>query len=297
MWPEATSHLGRDGFELVKQGLHTTGAQAQFFHERGHLAATARQTKLQLVDGSLREASRAGQFLPIFAVLIEQCSDRLEVDRNAGGDFLFRIRLIRGDLHGAVEGQFATVDQTQCLDRLFHAVIVFEDLAAEDHARKLNLLGETDFLIPREQADFTHLRQVHAHRIVDTAGLRLIDCLGQSARDRGFFRQIRNDHDLWLGLLVFLEGDLRFGRVPHRTGIDQCDAFSDITHQQLVDHVRLDPLVRQVLVELVVGEVALLFAELFQLDHFWMDLSVHCALLPRGSQRVAYDRGTQPGFL
>ena len=76
-----------------------------------------------------------------------------------------------GDRHldGAVERQLALVDALQDLYRDPHHIVAGQQLAAEAGPRDLDLLGQRDFLLAREQWDFAHLRQVHAHRIVRPA--------------------------------------------------------------------------------------------------------------------------------
>ncbi len=71
-----------------------------------------------------------------------------------------------GHLHGPVEGKLAVVDPAEHPHRLLHHVVAFEQLAAELRPGDLDLLGQGDFLLPREQRDFAHLRQVHPHRVV-----------------------------------------------------------------------------------------------------------------------------------
>ena len=71
-----------------------------------------------------------------------------------------------GNLHGAVERQIAFVDAAQHLHRRLHHVVAFQHLVAEPGAGKLDLLRQGNFLLPGQQRNLAHLRQVHAHRIV-----------------------------------------------------------------------------------------------------------------------------------
>ena len=64
------------------------------------------------------------------------------------------------------KGNSPVIDPPQHLDGVLNDVVAFQQLAAEPGPRDLDLLGQGDFLLPREQRDLAHLRQIHAHRVV-----------------------------------------------------------------------------------------------------------------------------------
>ena len=117
---------------------------------------------------------------------------------------LSAIALVGADLHRAVERQIAVVHLLKNFHRRLKAVIALQHLGAENLAGDLDLLGQGDFLLARQQGDFAHLRQVHPHRIVDP--------LGRSLRKLRFEVQIQR-----FVVVVILDGillgdPLGFGR-------------------------------------------------------------------------------------
>ena len=70
------------------------------------------------------------------------------------------------DLDRAIEGQFALVDPPQDLDGQLHDVVAGQHVAAELGAGLFDLPCQGHFFAPRQQRDLSHLRQVHAHRVV-----------------------------------------------------------------------------------------------------------------------------------
>jgi hypothetical protein len=54
----------------------------------------------------------------------------------------------------------------QNANRVLNDEIAFQQFAAEASAGDFDLLGQRDFLLPREQRNFAHLREVHADRVV-----------------------------------------------------------------------------------------------------------------------------------
>ena len=69
-------------------------------------------------------------------------------------------------LNGAVEGEVAVVHAAQRLHRGLHDEVAFQHPAAEPGAGKLDLLGQRYFFLAAQKGDFTHLRQIHPHRVV-----------------------------------------------------------------------------------------------------------------------------------
>src|SRR5205807_818445 len=71
-----------------------------------------------------------------------------------------------GDLDGAIEGQLSRVDAFQHLHGSLNYVVATQQFAAKTGPRDLDLFGQGDFLLPREQRNFAHLGQVHADWVV-----------------------------------------------------------------------------------------------------------------------------------
>jgi len=70
------------------------------------------------------------------------------------------------NLHRAIERQLAVMDPPQHFHRRLHHVVAFQDLVSEAGAGQLDLLGQRDFLLPGQQRNLAHLRQIHPHRII-----------------------------------------------------------------------------------------------------------------------------------
>ena len=77
---------------------------------------------------------------------------------------------IGADFHRAVEGEIAVIDLLEDFHGRLEAVIALQYLGAEDFAGDFDLLRQGDFLLAGEQGNFAHLREIHAHRIVDALG-------------------------------------------------------------------------------------------------------------------------------
>ena len=170
---------------------------------------------------------------------------------------------LAGDVFQAVEqhlfGDFVFVEEHHFLDGAHAALEVFahgDDLANDDrrtrqrleHAQlaALDALGDFDFAFAREQRNGAHLAQVHADGIV------------------GFFQRAGREVelDVFAGFHVALvELVESAGRL--RT-FEDIDALAADGGHQIVEIVgRLD-VVRDKVVHLVVGEVALLFSHIDQ---------------------------------
>ena len=164
-------HLPVDRLELAEQRLNATGAQAALLDQR----RDATPSPYQFVDQTGPDRLRRGRLhrLPHLPVQVEQACDGADVDRNAGGDLLLRVDLGGRDAHGPVEGEAPGVDLAKGVHRTRTGVVALEDLAAEDHPRGLDLLGETDLLLAGQQGDGAHLREVHPDGIVDAPGTLL----------------------------------------------------------------------------------------------------------------------------
>ena len=155
-------------FQRANHRLDPLRAQTEFF-DQPHRAATA---AAEPRPGGLRASVFGCVLLGGDAVVVGGCacsstSSVSQVVRQAAQDLVFFQAIGHRDLHRAIERQFAVVHAlaalcTACLNH----VIALQQLAAEA-ARVISiLLGQRDFLLPGEQRNFAHLRQVHAHRIV-----------------------------------------------------------------------------------------------------------------------------------
>ncbi len=89
--------------------------------------------------------------------------------RQAAENLVLLQAISHRDLHGAVERQFAAVHALEDLHSDLDYVVAFEQLATELGPRHLDLFRQGNFLLPREQRDFAHLRQIHPHRIIRPA--------------------------------------------------------------------------------------------------------------------------------
>ena len=71
-----------------------------------------------------------------------------------------------GNLHGAIEGEFATVDTCKHLEGLLADILALQQFRTELGPGRLDLAGEVNLLSTGEQRNLAHLRQIHAHGIV-----------------------------------------------------------------------------------------------------------------------------------
>ena len=172
------THLGHDAQELAMKRNDASRAQTAFLKQRSDATATQTDFALQLRLRSHRQTARF-ELLPRREIALEQALDSGEVRGNALLNLLLRVRLGRADAHGAIKGQLLSMHVAEDLDRFARRVIALEHLAAEDHARGFDLLGQTDFFFACQQRDRAHLREVHANRIVNALrallGERLLD--------------------------------------------------------------------------------------------------------------------------
>ena len=152
-------------------------------------------------------------------------------------------------LDRAVEGQVAGVDPFERVDDVTEGPIALQHLAAEALAGDLDLLGQGDFLIAVEQWDFAHLRQVHADRIVDAPAVFLVH-----EAEFQFGRISSSEAAGRAGGLALL--GLRF--------VDQLDALLFEKDQDLIDLLGIGVVIRQMVVDLIVGQEALFLARLEQ---------------------------------
>ena len=140
-------------------------AQAEFLDQVHGPAAAAAQPPPG--RPALRRGSRlAGHDVVVALVPLEQRFQRAQIVRQATEDLVLLELIGYRDLHGAIERQLAVLDAPQHLHGRLHHVIAFQHLVAEPRPGKLDLLGQGHFLLPGQQRNLAHLRQVHPHRIV-----------------------------------------------------------------------------------------------------------------------------------
>ena len=99
----------------------------------------------------------------------EQFVNGIQIVRQAAENLIFLQPIGHAHLHRAIERQFPLVNAVQNPQRILNDKIAFQQLAAELRAGDFDAFGQRNFLVPREQGNFTHLRQIHAHRIVRPA--------------------------------------------------------------------------------------------------------------------------------
>ena len=155
--------------QLLHQRLHAPRPQAHLLHQLEALAAPAEEGLARLQP--LLPAGRlANQLREIPLVGGQQMRQRREIVRHAGQNLLFGQPFRERHLDRAVKRQVAAMHARQGLHGHLHGVVAAEHGAAETLARDLDLLGQRDLLVPREQRDLRHLRQVHADRVVAELG-------------------------------------------------------------------------------------------------------------------------------
>ena len=142
-------------------------------------------------------------------------------------DLVFFQVLGERDLHRAVEGEVAQVDAFERVDDLAQGAVAFEHLAAEALAGDFDLLGQRDFLLALEERNRPHLGQVHAHRVVDAAGVLFLN-----ETEVNFAKLFFARGGAWAGL-AFL--GLRL--------VNQLDAMLLEDEQELVELFRIDGVV------------------------------------------------------
>ena len=154
--------------ELLQRADHrfdALRAQTQFFDQTHAAAAAARETRPSLAPLllRLRLAQRDAVVVPI---ALQQHFQRPQVVRQPAENLILFQPVGHRHLHRAVERQFARVDALQHLEGGPDHVVAFQQLGAEAAAGDFDLLGQGDFLLPSEQRNLAHLRQVHAHGVV-----------------------------------------------------------------------------------------------------------------------------------
>ena len=112
-----------------------------------------------------------------------------------------------------------------------------EDLLAVEAAGDVDAPGERDLLVPREERDLAHLREVHPHRIVDALG-RTDDSHGSVVLDVLLLAPEGGDQRRLIAVGVVLAGDRLLEAPRHRLFVDDLDAFFLQRRQDLLDLVR-----------------------------------------------------------
>ena len=191
------------------------------------------------------------QPVEVAPVLLGKALQRGEVVRHPAHDLLLRQPLGQGDLDRPVEGEDAAVHLVQDGQGVLHRQGAADHRAAESLSRDLDLFRQGDFLFPRKQGDFRHLREVEADRVA--APLRRLR-RGRGGLARRFARgKPRRGGLVRVGLLANVV-ELLCGRL-----VDQVDPLFLQGDQQVVELVGIDFFVGQVIVDFIVGQVALRF--------------------------------------
>ena len=66
------------------------------------------------------------------------------------------------------------MDSDKCFERDLENIIALQQVCSERTSSVFDVFGKRDFLLPSEQRNFTHLSQVHSHRIIGPC-FRFID--------------------------------------------------------------------------------------------------------------------------
>ena len=151
--------------ERLDHRLDPLRAQTEFLDQPDGAAAAASQPPPRR-PALGRVARLAGGDVVVAPVPLQQRLQRAQIVRQPAENLVLLELIGHRDLHGAVERQLAVVHAPQHLDRRLHHVVALQHLVAEPGAGDLDLLGQRDFLLPGQQRNLAHLRQVHAHRIV-----------------------------------------------------------------------------------------------------------------------------------
>jgi hypothetical protein len=186
--------------------------------------------------------------------------------------------------------------------------------------RGLDLLGQADLLLAGEQGDGAHLRQVHPDGVVDAAaggvGPELLVALDRLGAEGGL--DVLRGHQRPAELEaepVRLAGALAAGDAHGARGlghlavgflcaaasargavlsgaelhlVDQLDAGQVEHHEHAVDVTRVDHLVGERVVQLLVAEPLTLPCELDELGHRWVQIVDHGFLLASVGHRVRF---------
>ena len=229
--------------------------------------------------------------------------ERPQIVRHAGQNLLFGQPLGERDLDRAVERQRAAMDLGQRANRGVQGEMATEHGAAKPLARDFDLFGQRDFLLPRQQRNLGHLRQIHPHRIVAHLGqlaLRqfeggaavVIVVGGPSGAARARSLRARARSATARLARVMATSTCGSSAASARFGLggvgDQFDAQFFQGDQQIVEFFRSDGFVGQIVVNLIVSQITLGFA---RGDQF---LQIHIAVVHLSvPSRTPASRGIQ----
>jgi hypothetical protein len=154
-----------DVFELVHQRLHAPRPQAQLLHQSQHLSPPPNKPSPGLhlrlaVDAPIRQHGIIPSLSP------HERPQRRQVLRHPRRHLRLREPLGERHLDRPVERQLAALHALQDRHRVLQREERPQDVPPEPLAGQLDLLGQRDFLVPRQQRNPAHLRQVHADRVV-----------------------------------------------------------------------------------------------------------------------------------
>ena len=99
-------------------------------------------------------------------IAFEQSLQRPQVVRQAADDLIFFQTIRHRNLNRAVERKLPSIDLLQSLVSFDQHVVIFQQLGPETPTSFFDAFGKFDFLPPRQQRDFAHLRQIHPHRVI-----------------------------------------------------------------------------------------------------------------------------------
>jgi len=108
----------------------------------------------------------AGRELIVASVLFQQGFQGLHVARQPADDLLL-VQLRSGrHLHHAIQADFSITGPAEQRDRFLHHVVAPQEKAPELRAAGLDLPGQDQFLLSRQERELAHLTQVQVEGIV-----------------------------------------------------------------------------------------------------------------------------------
>ncbi len=136
----------------------------------------------------------------------------------------------------------------------FHGHVAAEHRAAEAFSRDFDLFGQRNFLGSGQKRDLGHLAEIHAYRIAAEFGL----FAGQGQNfGRGGGKILLDCRTAGNRAFLLIRGIVKRGLRPL---VHQIDALFFQGYQQIIKAFGIDFFVGQIVVHLVVSQVALCFS-------------------------------------
>ena len=252
---DALGALGRlaGTFHLVAQCIDAVGNLAQPIHDvlhfaranadlfdKGHGAASALPHSAVDPDLLLDGQPCTVQFAVVLTIAFHHPRKGLNILDQPFGN-VFPVVFHGGiEVEGPVKGLATLAHAFEDDEAVINGIVGFEKFRPESLASDFDFLGQSDFLFSRQERDFTHLGEIHAHRVVN-------------AGDRG--------HEIGTHFRLG-----RFGRAgATRLGfgfVDKLDAHLVKLHENFVNLLRRDRFVGKAVVQLLIRKVAVFLSPL-----------------------------------